>query len=76
MSTFKYTGSDPIEVAGEYQLRLSEGQTFEIADEGLAARFADQFADDPRFTSSRTKNPDVVTGQIPVQQPTEPAPAA
>lgn len=75
MSTFKYVGTDPLEVAGLFQLRLSEGQTFEIVDDGLAAAFDEQFGNDPRFVSSRTKNPDVVTGTIPVQS-SDPAPAA
>lgn len=78
MSTFKYNDPDPIEVWGEYPARLSQGQTIEVPD---GTPFADQLDADPRFTSSRTKNPDVVTGtipvqQVPVEQSTSPAPAA
>ncbi len=67
--TFKYTGSGR-EIGYPFEVRLSEGQTIEIPDEQVA-----QFEADPEFVSSRVKNPDVVTGPVPVQQPTEPAPA-
>ena len=73
--TFKYTGSDRIEVPS-LGIRFGEGDTFEVPDE-----FAARFESDPEFVSSRVKSPDAVpdpsvvaavTGQIPVQ----PAPAA
>jgi hypothetical protein len=70
MSTFKYNATDPLELGGELQIRVREGQTFEVPEEYTA-----QFEADDRFTSSRVKNPDVVTGAIPVQ-PSADAPAA
>lgn len=66
---FKYSGSG-VELGFPFEVRLSDGQTIEVPDEYTA-----QFEADERFASSRTKNPDVTTGQIPVQQPTEPAAA-
>jgi len=73
MSTFKYNDPDPLEIGGEFPARLSEGQTIEVP-EGTSLEA--QLDADPRFTSSRVKHPDVVTGSIPVQQSPDPAPAA
>jgi hypothetical protein len=73
MPTFKYNDPDPIEIGGEFPARLSQGQTIEVP-EGTSLEA--QLDADPRFTSSRVKNPDVTTGPIPVQATVEPAPAA
>lgn len=68
MATYRYTG-ESLELGGELQIRVSDGQTVEIPDE-----YAAQFDADERFTSSRAKNPDIVPDVV--SQPTEPFPAS
>lgn len=70
MSTFKYNGTDPLEIGGDIQIRISEGQTFEVPEQ-----FAAQFEADDRFSASRTKSPDVTTGPILVQGAPDQVPA-
>lgn len=69
MKTFKYNGTDPIEIPS-LGIGVREGETFEIPDE-----FAARFENDDLFSTSRVKNPDVTTGPIPVQGAPEQFPA-
>lgn len=72
MHTFKYNGTDPIEVPA-LQIHIHPGDTFEVPD-----GFEPRFEQDPLFAASRTKSPDVtvdaaVTGSIPTVDPAAPA---
>lgn len=64
MATYRYKGTDPIEVPA-LGIHLTEGTTFEVPDE-----FAARFDADPDFTSSRVQHPDV-TPDVPADVPAQ-----
>ena len=69
MATYKNETGGPVEIT-RYELRVQDGQTFEVPDEDTS------FENRPGFTSSRVKNPDVTPDPAVVTDATAAVPAA
>ena len=69
MATYKNETGGPVEIT-RYELRVQDGQTFEVPDEDTS------FENRPGFTSSRVKTPDVTPDPTVVEDAAATVPAA